>query len=186
MNEHLSDYIMITEPLMTKNVLDEILSDLNEVEWRIPDAMYGYDRTCTTFPVSSAVIGNYPIPAGKLDNVKKIDNTLLRVVHKALRIYQGRFPDIHTHSDSGFDILRYDIGQYVGSHIDDHAPRVLSMSIGLNDDYTGGEFRFWKNDNYIIKVPSGCAIMFPPNFMYPHEVLPVKSGVRYSMLTWFV
>lgn len=64
-------------------------------------------------------------------------------------------------------------------------PRVLSMSIGLNDDYEGGEFKFW-DDGEPFRLPAGCALMFPPNFMYPHQVLPVASGVRYSMITWFL
>jgi prolyl 4-hydroxylase len=62
-------------------------------------------------------------------------------------------------------------------------PRVLSMSMMLNNEYTGGEFLFWKSLS--IPVPAGCAIMFPANFMFPHEVLPITSGTRYAMITWF-
>ena len=153
------------------------------IEWRVPESYNGIARTCTTFPLSSASIGNYPTPEGRLDRIKWADETLLNATCQALRIYQEKHPKVFTKSDSGFDILRYETGQFIGEHIDDKEPRVLSMSIALNDDYTGGEFRFW--NNVTVPVSVGCAIMFPPNFMYPHEILPVISGTRYSMITWF-
>jgi hypothetical protein len=28
--------------------------------------------------------------------------------------------------------------------------------------------------------------MFPSNFLYPHSVLPVTEGTRYSIVTWFI
>ena len=30
----------------------------------------------------------------------------------------------------------------------------------------------------------GDLLVFPSSFTYPHEVLPVKSGTRYSIITW--
>lgn len=52
----------------------------------------------------------------------------------------------------------------------------------LNDDYDGGEFFMF--DDKEIKMPAGSVIVFPSNFMYPHEVKPVKSGIRYSYVSW--
>ena len=37
-----------------------------------------------------------------------------------------------------------------------------------------------------IKLKKGDAIMFPSNFMYPHEIMPVTQGTRYSIITWFI
>ncbi len=179
----LSEYIVVTEPLLSKETLADILRTADGIKWRVPSTDGSYKRTCTTFPLSAAVIGKYPIPKGRLDRVKWADKTLVAATLKALRIYKGMHPKMFTRTDSGFDILRYETGQFISEHVDDSVPRVLSMSLALNDEYTGGEFQFWKNDT--IQLPAGCAIMFPPNFMFPHEVLPVTSGTRYSMITWF-
>jgi hypothetical protein len=181
---HLTDYIITTEPLLTKETLKEILEVANGIEWRIPEKRGELTRTCMTFPLSMAVTGAFPVPEGRLDRIKKADEILLKATYKALDVYKKKY-SFYITTDSGFDILRYEEGQLIDYHIDDSEPRVLSMSIALNDDYAGGEFRFWKNDNVKFRISSGCAIMFPPNFMYPHEILPVTSGIRYSMITWF-
>jgi hypothetical protein len=180
--EKLADYIVVTEPLLSKAALADILAVTEGVAWRIPKNQ-GYDRSCTTFPLSAAVEGGYPLPPGRLGAAKQADLSLVAATHKALRCYREKYR-VHTRSDEGFDILRYETGQRIDSHVDDDTPRVLSMSIALNDAYSGGEFQFWQRQT--IRLTAGCAIMFPPTFMYPHQILPVTAGTRYSMITWFV
>lgn len=176
---------MITEPLLSKETLDKILAVTNDIIWRMPrDRFGGYERTCTSFPISMASVGNYPLAKERLEQVKWADDTLMEVTRKALKIYKDKIPNVFTKTDSGFDILRYEVGQKISYHVDDGDVRTLTMSIALNDDYTGGEFRFWKDESAIYRLPLGAAIVFPPNFMYGHEILPVTSGVRYSMVTW--
>ena len=63
--------------------------------------------------------------------------------------------------------------------------RKLSVTLVLNDDFEGGEFAFF-NRELIYKLEKGDALMFPSNFMYPHEVIPVTNGTRYSIITWFI
>jgi predicted 2-oxoglutarate/Fe(II)-dependent dioxygenase YbiX len=177
----LYDFIMMTEPLLTPASCRRILSATDGVEWREPEQLEGYPlRTCTTFPISAAVVGDYP--SVNLDRVREVDATLLAATLQALSLYREKHPLV-TRTDSGFDILRYEPGQQIAQHVDDLLPRVLAMSIGLNDDYTGGEFQFWDDEPF--KLLSGCALMFPANFMFPHQVLPITSGTRYAMITWF-
>jgi predicted 2-oxoglutarate/Fe(II)-dependent dioxygenase YbiX len=52
----------------------------------------------------------------------------------------------------------------------------------LNDDYEGGQFVLF--DDYIIDTKKGDIIIFPSNFMYPHRVEKITSGIRYSFVTW--
>lgn len=181
----LTEYIIITKPLLPKSTLDDILEITNGIEWRVPPADGDYVRTCTTFPISAAAAGKYRIPDGRLEGVKWADGMLVAATRDALKLYKAKHPRAYTVADTGFDILRYEKGQFIGDHVDDRDPRVLSMSLVLNDAYTGGEFRFWQRKETTMNVPAGCAIMFPPNFMFPHEVLPVTSGKRYAMITWF-
>lgn len=59
---------------------------------------------------------------------------------------------------------------------------VLSIVGQLNDDYEGGEFIMW--DDTVIPMTAGSILIFPANFMFPHRVNPVTSGVRYSYVSW--
>ena len=59
---------------------------------------------------------------------------------------------------------------------------ILSVLGVLNDDYKGGEFIMF--DDTEIKFDKGDVIVFPSLFLYPHKVEPVKSGTRYSYISW--
>lgn len=58
----------------------------------------------------------------------------------------------------------------------------LTVLGALNDDYDGGELMMFGDKR--IHLPAGSVVVFPSNFMYPHEVKPVKSGVRFSYVSW--
>lgn len=89
----------------------------------------------------------------------------------------------------GFQFTRYvhPEGKY-GKHIDccyNGIIRKLSISIQLSDpsEYEGGDFNFHFSD-----IPEtaerelGNAIIFPSYML--HEVTPVTSGTRYSLVAW--
>ena len=59
---------------------------------------------------------------------------------------------------------------------------ILSILGVLNDDYVGGEFVMF--DDTKIKFDKGDVLVFPSLFLYPHKVEPVKSGTRYSYISW--
>tara|TARA_R110000744_G_C19360268_1_gene561354 strand:- start:2354 stop:2920 length:567 start_codon:yes stop_codon:yes gene_type:complete len=63
--------------------------------------------------------------------------------------------------------------------------RSLSISICLNNNFIGGEFLF-DVEGEILKFPqnTGDAIIFPSNFLFPHQVNKIKSGTRYALVTW--
>jgi len=58
----------------------------------------------------------------------------------------------------------------------------LTVFGALNEDYEGGELLMFGDKK--IHFPTGSVVVFPSNFMYPHEVKPVKSGVRFSYVSW--
>lgn len=61
--------------------------------------------------------------------------------------------------------------------------RKLSFSIGLNDDYEGGELEFFSSDGDIkYKTEKGKLIMFPS--FISHRVNPVTKGTRKSIVGW--
>ena len=59
---------------------------------------------------------------------------------------------------------------------------ILSLIIGLNSDYEGGELTFW--DTFKVKTQTGDIVVWPSCFLYPHQVLPVTKGTRYTAVTW--
>lgn len=82
-------------------------------------------------------------------------------------------------------LLKYGTDGFLPAHQDlGVSSRVLSTVMYLNDDYEGGEIEF-VNSNVKIKPPAGSVIFFPSNFLYVHEVHPIKSGFRYSLPHWF-
>ena len=58
----------------------------------------------------------------------------------------------------------------------------LSLLGSLNDNYEGGDLILF--DDFKIELEKGDLIIFPSNFLYPHRVEPVLSGVRYSYISW--
>jgi predicted 2-oxoglutarate/Fe(II)-dependent dioxygenase YbiX len=53
----------------------------------------------------------------------------------------------------------------------------------LNDDYEGGNFVV---AGKTFRTAAGSALIFPSNFMYPHEVIEISEGTRYSVTCWLM
>jgi hypothetical protein len=78
-----------------------------------------------------------------------------------------------------YRLLKYDTGAKIHPHTD-HGPFVYgSCTFNLNDDYTGGDFA-WFRGKHKLKLGLGDALIFPADYFWVHEVLPITSGVRYS------
>jgi len=59
---------------------------------------------------------------------------------------------------------------------------ILSILGSLNNDYEGGELVFWEDK--VVELKAGEIMIFPSNFLYPHEVKMVTKGTRYSYVSW--
>lgn len=89
--------------------------------------------------------------------------------------------------------LKYEKTGFYVPHCDHSGsiPRTLSLVYLLNNDYKGGELVFVNpsDTNEVLKkveVQPNKLVIFPSNFMYPHSVLPVTEGTRYSLVSWFL
>jgi predicted 2-oxoglutarate/Fe(II)-dependent dioxygenase YbiX len=83
------------------------------------------------------------------------------------------------------NILRYEEGGHFVEHLDHHKnlPRVISVSMFLNDNFSGGELEF-KNFNLKIKPEAGKIVVFHSGSPYLHGVNPVEIGIRYVAVRW--
>ena len=118
---------------------------------------------------------------------ENLKTTFIKVISKYSTDHKD-FSCIH-HTD--FRINKYSEGGFMSRHVDNihHShgqkygyPQVSSL-LFLNDDYEGGEF-IVAGETYSPK--KGSAIIFPSNFMYPHEVGLVTKGIRWSVFTWLM
>lgn len=89
--------------------------------------------------------------------------------------------------------LKYEKTGFYVPHCDHSGsiPRTLSLVYLLNNDYKGGELVFVNpsDTKEVLKkvdVQPNKLIIFPSNFIYPHSVLPVTEGTRYSLVSWFL
>ena len=117
---------------------------------------------------------------------KDIDAKIFDEQNSNIKRYLKSFPSAHIKEDTGYDLLKYETDGFYIEHVDHSANniRTVSCSIILNDDYEGGEFAFFGRE-HVITASKGDVIMFPSNFIYRHEVLPVTKGTRYAIITWF-
>jgi len=79
-----------------------------------------------------------------------------------------------------YRIMKYEKGDEIHPHSDHDPGTYGSISFNLNEDYEGGEFKFF-NGNYTVPLGKGDALIFPADYFWVHEVTPVTKGSRYSL-----
>jgi len=63
--------------------------------------------------------------------------------------------------------------------------RACTISISLNNEYMGGSFRIMVDNEEVSYTQNvGDCLMFPSNFMFPHQVNKITSGTRYALIGW--
>ena len=99
--------------------------------------------------------------------------------------------DLH-HFDSGIQVTKYETDQEYKWHVDqipdlddNSLARKLSMTLLLNDSFSGGEFQIYDpsvQKEITIEMDAGKVCIFPSWVV--HRVKPVQSGTRYSLVAW--
>ena len=83
------------------------------------------------------------------------------------------------HTDN-IRIIKYGIGESIKDHTDVGGTIRGSLTINLNDDYEGGEFRFF-GGKVKISLSAGEAMLFPAEPLWIHGTEPVTKGARYTI-----
>jgi Rps23 Pro-64 3,4-dihydroxylase Tpa1-like proline 4-hydroxylase len=185
--KNLKDYIHVIENVIPNDLCQEILLEYQRSrEWHLAGTVGSSNGDITSRNVNTIYISRGEI-INNNDVRKRIDEQIFSCASIAIEKYREIFPSCQIVEDTGYELLRYTKGQFYKQHIDSfkEVPRHVSCSFALNDNYEGGEFAFFDRE-IIIKAPKGSALMFPSNFMYPHEIIPVTKGIRYSIITWFL
>jgi predicted 2-oxoglutarate/Fe(II)-dependent dioxygenase YbiX len=91
---------------------------------------------------------------------------------------------------SDFRFNRYEANTFMAEHVDhirslfdgeQKGIPVLSIIGLLNDDFTGGEFVLCDE---VIPLKKNSLMIWPSVFLYPHKVMQIKSGTRYTFVGW--
>jgi predicted 2-oxoglutarate/Fe(II)-dependent dioxygenase YbiX len=168
---NLNEYVMVL-PIANARICKELINQ--------------YNTENLHSATSATATGDKVVKDHRLcDTVKIDDQRVDDIVWEAHDEYRRRHPLMYCKTQTESQFLRYGPGGKFEEHVDTYAkaPRTISVSIILNDDYTGGEFMFF-NKELIIKPTVGDVIMFPSNFMFPHGVMPVKFGTRFAVVNW--
>jgi Rps23 Pro-64 3,4-dihydroxylase Tpa1-like proline 4-hydroxylase len=183
----LEEYIFTLDNVVSEELCDRILEEYcNSNLWNatmVGDGTIDNNiRNCDVINISAE-----HILQENFDIRKKLDEDFYVCASNAINEYRKIFPDVASEMDTGYDLLRYNEGQFYIQHTDSFKKqqRSVSCSFLLNDDYEGGEFAFFDRE-IMIRGGKGSIVMFPSNFMFPHEIMPVISGTRYSIITWYV
>jgi len=66
-----------------------------------------------------------------------------------------------------------------------HDVAQVSGSVKLNDDYTGAELEFPRQQFTNASIPVGTLLVWPSLVTHPHRSTPITSGTKYSLTLWF-
>lgn len=119
------------------------------------------------------------------EGTKLLNGKCKSVVDKMVELYGN----VGVKGGSPFRYNEYAVGRGYKRHVDrsNNAPhlkdREISVIFGLNDTYEGGLLHFPRQEVQI-KIGLGECVVFPSSYTHPHEVLPVTSGIRKTIVTW--
>lgn len=169
------------------NRLEKVLNDpTNHHEWR--EALVGYQqrmpeyRDCVDFKFKKSDIMHEPTQASL--ELQQIWQECYDAQKAAVDDYCRTHNVMELRYWEAFNFVRYSEGHHFMEHHDHGYSYNCTLSVVsyLNDDYEGGEIYF-RLQELNIKPKAGDMVIFPSAFAYPHRAMPVKSGVKYSLVT---
>jgi predicted 2-oxoglutarate/Fe(II)-dependent dioxygenase YbiX len=183
----IKDYIYV-ENHIPAEVCEQLIDECNKKEWQ------------------KHTWNNYAAGTFQSEKEKELDvmpctkeqqNKITPYLVKALENYQIKHstPGEKTNAPwltkfSPIRFNKYEVGTMMREHYDHihsifdgqmKGVPIVSIVANLNEDYEGCEFYCRGKE---IKLKTGDILLFPSNFMYPHEVKEATKGTRYSFVSW--
>jgi predicted 2-oxoglutarate/Fe(II)-dependent dioxygenase YbiX len=184
MNRDVATYLKIYHNIFDADFCAETIEQLSLAAWQ----KHSYNNPLTN--TNHSYDNDLSISDADIEHSKKINEKVWFVIKQYLNdINLPWFGGWSGYSLARFN--RYDVGTEMRNHCDhihslfegpNRGVPILSVLGGLNDNYKGGELVFW--DDEPIELPAGAIAVFPSNFLFPHKVLPVTEGSRYSYVSW--
>ena len=185
MDRNLETYVKIYDNWIADNICDDIVDSIKDCSWQ---QHVFYDKG-----IEHNVSGSQELDVSYNEN--KFIPFLNIKLEEAFNQYVSDLNFSWFGSFDGFSSIRfnrYSENKLMAEHCD-HIKSIfgnahsgipyLSCLFVLNNNYQGGEFVMWQDTT--IELRKGDALLFPSNFLYPHKVLPVTQGTRYTCISWF-
>jgi hypothetical protein len=93
------------------------------------------------------------------------------------------WPYIDYHGLRDVFVIRYAPGEQESLRIH-HDVAQVSGSVKLNDEYTGAELVFPRQDFTNADLTVGELVAWPSLVTHPHRTDPLRSGVKYALTVW--
>ena len=192
MNKNIEHYFFRKENFLDKKYCENTIDELSMCDWKKHEWYYS---TIDSFDKKSGDNESEVIMDDAFSkNIGERNNFILDKLHSIILEYieSFNFPWFFAWEGySAMKFIRYSQGQTMKNHCDHihtlfdgkrKGIPILSIIGLLNDDYEGGELIMFEDKKIDTKV--GDVLIFPSNFLYPHEITPVSKGVRYSYTSW--
>jgi len=186
MEKDLRSYLKVYNNWFDADICDKTISELKNNSWRQNTFYDSVNKQYETYS------GNNELDIS-WDGVST-DQYLVDRIWSGYQLYLQQLNFNWFNAWSGFSVIkfnRYNEDKLMAEHCDHiqslfdgkqkGVPILTALGI-LNDDYVGGEFVMFEDE--MIELKKGDLVIFPSNFLFPHRVEPVKSGTRYSFVTW--
>ena len=184
LSKHIPDYVKVYKNVLDNDACDQAVEQLKKLHWH--KHKY-YNPTREDYEQGDKELS---VSYDRTEYSEHIELKIKEIVHKYITFRFASWFDA-CNAVSSIRWNKYDIGTQMELHCDHihdlfdgeiKGVPILSVVGALNDDYTGGEFVMWENTT--IDIPKGSIAIFPSNFLYPHQVNEVKSGTRYTYVSW--
>ena len=192
MNKNIEHYVFRKENFLDEKYCENCINGLKKEVWKKHD-WYNPDGNINVAPAGD----NEPemLDMDRFsNNVSKINDFILQELQSVILNYMQSFNFSWFGACSGYTAIKF-IRYYPGQTMKTHWDQIHNMFDGkikgvptlsiigiLNDDYEGGELIMFEDKK--IDTKKGDLLIFPSNFLYPHEITPVTKGVRYSYVSW--
>lgn len=185
MSLNLQDYIKVYENFLTQDICKQTIKKLKKSNWQKHSYHNNNTNESSSYDNDLSVTNDYDF-----EESHYINNN----IRNAIELYASEFNFRWWNSVKMYTPIRfnrYDEGtemrihcDHIHSIFDGNVKGIPTLTIlgALNDDYEGGELTIF--DSWILPLKAGSVTVFPSNFLFPHEVLPVKKGTRYSYVSW--
>ena len=192
MNKNIEHYFHHKKNFLDEKFCENAINELNKNEWE-KHGWYNNRTGSLTSPSGdnepeSIEPYMFSLDVGKINNliVEKLQSTILEYINSLKFDWFDSWAGY-----SAMKFIRYSQGQTMQNHCDHihslfdgerKGVPILAIIGLLNDDYKGGELIMFEDKK--IDTKAGDIVIFPSNFLYPHEITPVTKGVRYSYVSW--
>lgn len=184
MNKNIQDYVKVYKNQLNSNICDSTVEHLASCKF---DIHKFYDAVSKEYIITNDELSSYT-------GITPLHEDIMQVNQKVIFQYISALSFPWYNSWQGFRSPKYN--KYMpGTKMKEHCDHIqdlfdgnrkgvptLTLICALNNDYTGGEFVMFQDKTYELK--KGEIIVFPSNFLYPHRVDTVTTGIRYSYATW--